>query len=170
MGLALSQAPASQQSNTEGIDRAKRALKRAMALDPGAPRPLFALVDLYSSEGNFDACVRLLRDAFEGGGGGAGGGDALDSSAPPSASGHTVTWNKEHGDVIQAKLAEIYTLNEQYAEALECYHVAISMNPQNGMAIQGLERLEKIMRGIDPDDEMDEEELEEGDSRQEEYY
>ena len=163
VGLALSQAPASQQHG-EGKERAKRALKRALALDPGAPRPLFALVDLHASEGNFDTCVKLLRDAMEGGK------SDMSDSTSPAATSHTVTWNKEHGDVIQAKMAEIYTLSESYTEALECYHVAISMNPQNGLAIQGLERLEKIMRGVDPDEEMDEDgEIEEEDAGQE-YY
>jgi len=166
VGLALSQAPASQQ-NGEGKDRAKRALKRALALDPGAPRPLFALVDLCANEQNYDACVKLLNDAIEGGKGN----DMSDSSSPSTAS-HTVTWNKEHGDVIQAKLAEIYTHSERYTEALECYHVAISMNPQNGLAMQGLERLEKIMRGVDPDEEMDEDgEIDEEEAGQaEDYY
>ena len=163
VGLALSQAPPSQQ-NGEGKERAKRALKRALALDPGAPRPLFALVDLYASEENFDACVKLLRDALEGGK------NDISESVPPMATSHTVTWNKEHGDVIQAKLAEIHSLSENYAEALECYHVAISMNPQNGLAIHGLERLEKIMRGVDPDEDDDEEEeVDDGDAGQD-YY
>ena len=73
-------------------------------------------------------------------------------------------------NVIQAKLAENHTLSEHFTEALECYHVAISMNPQNGLAIQGLERLEKIMRGVNPDEEMDEDgEVDEEDGGQE-YY
>ena len=166
VGLALSQAPASQQ-NGEGKDRAKRALKRALALDPGAPRPLFALVDLHASEGSFDTCITLLQEAYEGGRT-----DVSDSSTSATAiNSHTVTWNKEHGDVIQAKLAEIHTLHGNYTEALECYHVAISLNPQNGLATQGLERLEKIMRGVDPDDEMDEDgEMDDEDGGQEEYY
>mmetsp|Transcript_39327 Transcript_39327/g.82222 ORF Transcript_39327/g.82222 Transcript_39327/m.82222 type:complete len:341 (-) Transcript_39327:170-1192(-) len=163
VGLALSQAPASQQ-NGEGKERAKRALKRALALDPGAPRPLFALVDLHASEGNFETCIKLLRDAMDGGK------NDMSDSASPLSSSHTVTWNKEHGDVIQSKLAEIHTLSENYTDALECYHVAISMNPQNGLAIQGLERLEKIMRGVDPDEEMDGDgEIEDEDGGQE-YY
>jgi len=165
VGLALSQAPASQQ-NGEGKERAKRALKRALSLDPGAPRPLFALVDLHASEGNFDACVKLLREAMDGGRNDA----SESSSASPATMGHTVTWNKEHADVIQSKLAEIYTLSEKYSEALECYHVAISMNPHNGMAVQGLERLEKIMRGVDPDEEMEDEGEVEDEDREQDYY
>ena len=148
VGLALSQAPASQQ-NGEGIERAKRALKRAMALDPGAPRPLFALVDLHAQEGNYHECVKLLKDAIDGGKV-----DEMTDSTSPTTASHTITWNREHGDVIQAKLAEIYTKNEKYSEALECYHIARSMNPKNGLAIQGQERLERIMKGQDPD--MDE--------------
>lgn len=163
VGLALSQAPSSHQ-NGEGKDRAKRALKRAMALDPGAPRPLFALVDLFAAEGHYDTCVKLLKDAIEG----RRANDMTDTSSTPSNS-HAVTWIKEHGDVIIAKMAEIHTLNEDYTEALECFHVAISLNPQNMIAIQGLERLEKVMRGIDPDEEMDDE-VEDDEENEEENY
>ncbi|EED90050.1 predicted protein, partial [Thalassiosira pseudonana CCMP1335] len=123
VGLALAQAPVLQQKG-EGKERAKRALKKAMALDPGALKPLFALVDLHAAEGDFEVCYKLLREGIE-----------------------------EHLDLLYAKTAEIYTADEKYVEALECFHTAISMNPQNGLAVQGLERLEKILKGIDPDDE-----------------
>jgi len=162
VGLALAQAPPNQQGAGEGKDRAKRALKKAMEIDPGAPRPLFALVDIYASEGNFETCVKLLQDGMNGTGA-----TKESSRTSSTASSHTNTWVKEHGDIIQAKLAEIYTLDERYDSALECYHTAISMNPHNGLAVQGLERLEKIMRGLDPDDsEMQEEPSIDG----EEYY
>ena len=165
VGLALAQAPPNQQgAGGEGKDRAKRALKKAMEIDPGAPRPLFALVDIYASEGNFETCVKLLQDGMDGTGA-----TKESSRTPSTASSHTNTWVKEHGDIIQAKLAEIYTLDEKYDSALECYHTAISMNPLNGLAVQGLERLEKIMRGLDPDDdEMQDEPSEEYGG--EEYY
>lgn len=153
VGLALAQAPTSQQKG-EGMERAKRALKKAISLDPGALRPLFAIVDLYSSEGEYDVAVRLLQEGIEGGG------KVNDlQSRTASASSHTVSWNKEHSDVIQSKLAEIHTHNENYVDALTCYHTAISMNPHNGLAVQGLERLEKIMRGIDPDEVEGEEDM-----------
>ena len=168
VGLALAQAPPNQQgAGGEGKDRAKRALKKAMEIDPGAPRPLFALVDIYAAEGNYEMCVKLLQDGMDGTG------TTKESSRTSSvgASSHTNTWVKEHGDIIQAKLAEIYTLDEKYDCALECYHTAISMNPHNGLAAQGLERLEKIMRGLDPDDdELLPEEASEEYGGGEEYY
>jgi anaphase-promoting complex subunit 7 len=165
VGLALSQAPASHQ-NGEGKDRAKRALKRAMSLDPGAPRPLFALVDIFASERNFDVCVKLLKDAIEGKKA-----NDLSKLTSPAGASHKQTWNKEHRDVIFSKLGEIYTLDENYFDALECYHIAISMNPQNGLAKHGLERMEKIMRGVDPDEDMDEDGEEEDDNAgHEDYY
>jgi len=164
VGLALAQAPPNQQGAGEGKDRAKRALKKAMDIDPGAPRPLFALVDIYASEGNFETCVKLLQDGMDGTGA------TKESSRTSSTSSHTNTWVKEHGDIIQAKLAEIYTLDEKYDSALECYHTAISMNPHNGLAVQGLERLEKIMRGLDPDDDEMQEEASEEYGGGEEYY
>jgi hypothetical protein len=36
---------------------------------------------------------------------------------------------------------------------MEAFHAAISANPSSPAAAAGLERLEKLMRGIDPDDE-----------------
>eukprot|EP00804_Cyclotella_cryptica_P028712 CCRYP_008218-RA/>CCRYP_008218-RA protein AED:0.30 eAED:0.30 QI:0/-1/0/1/-1/1/1/0/691 len=142
VGLALAQAPTSHQKG-EGKERAKRALKKAVALDHGALRPLFALVDLYASECEYATCLKLLQDAIENGG-------KVSENAPLCS---VSTWNKELADVIQAKMAEIYALSEDFGQALECYHTAISMNPHNGLAMQGLERIEKLLKGIDPDEE-----------------
>jgi len=160
VGLALAQAPPGQQGGAgEGKERAKRALKKAMEIDPGAPRPLFALVDLHAAEGNYETCIKLLQDGMDGTSTTK---ESTRTASSISATSHTNTWVNEHGDIIQAKLAEIYSLDEQYDAALECYHTAISMNPHNGLAVQGLERVEKLMRGLDPDDsEMQEEASEE---------
>jgi anaphase-promoting complex subunit 7 len=62
-------------------------------------------------------------------------------------------------DTLHTKLAHVYTLNEQYSEALSCFHMAISLNPNSTAANAGLERLEKLMRGIDPDAEDSDGEL-----------
>ena len=90
VGLALAQAPATNQQEGGGKERAIRALRRAMKLDPGAPRPLFALVDLQAQEGSLVSCVELLRNALDGGGKS---NDVGDSTVNAN---HVVTWNMAH--------------------------------------------------------------------------
>lgn len=80
-------------------------MKNALALDPGALGPLFAIVNLYASEGEYAMCIKLMEEGTKGGRVN----DMMDASSAvvASTSSHVVTWNKEHGDVMQAKLAEI---------------------------------------------------------------
>lgn len=176
VGWAFAQAADSQGMVVEGRDKAKRALRTALALDPGAIRPLFALVDIHAQERDFDVCVTLLRRGMEG------------TSESYSAS---VDNNQ---DLIHAKLGEIYTLSANFQEAMTCFHTALSINQEsvgklpgfvfcnNGMndlsfvsnhrlyfivaeARRGLDRLEKIMRGVDPNAPGDDiaEDIHEGD-------
>eukprot|EP00521_Asterionellopsis_glacialis_P013243 CAMPEP_0195301164 /NCGR_PEP_ID=MMETSP0707-20130614/28790_1 /TAXON_ID=33640 /ORGANISM="Asterionellopsis glacialis, Strain CCMP134" /LENGTH=581 /DNA_ID=CAMNT_0040364031 /DNA_START=68 /DNA_END=1813 /DNA_ORIENTATION=+ len=131
VGLALAQAPA------QGKDRAKRALRKALALDQGSTlRPMLALVDIYVQEEDFNTCIELLKQGLEG-----------MSSAKTAL---------QCQDLLQTKLGEIYTLNENYSEAMTCFHTALSMNPENLSAQRGLDRLEKVMRGMDPNTADDE--------------
>lgn len=88
---------------------------------------------------------------------------------PLAATSNVATWNKKHSDVPQSKFAEIHSLAEQCPEASKCYHSAISVNLQSGMAVQGLKRLEKVIRGVDPDNEIEDEveEMDEGEPPEE---
>ena len=46
-------------------------------------------------------------------------------------------------------------------DAIHHFHTAISLNANNKKAAVGLERLERVMKGLDPDGD-DEDDLEEG--------
>jgi anaphase-promoting complex subunit 7 len=113
VGWAFAQASdaGSQGMVVEGRDKAKRALRTALTLDPSAIRPLFALVDIYAQERDFETCTTLLRRGMEG----------------TTESYSTGTQNQQ--DLLQAKLGEIYTLSANYQQAMACFHTAISLNP-----------------------------------------
>ncbi|GBG83456.1 hypothetical protein CBR_g37168 [Chara braunii] len=54
-------------------------------------------------------------------------------------------------DALHAKLAQVLASTNKFGESLAHYQAALSMNAQNEAARRGLERLEKLMKGIDPD-------------------
>ena len=56
-----------------------------------------------------------------------------------------------NADTLDARLGEVHTLNENYTDAMLCFQIALSVNPDNQEAQRGMDRLEKVMRGIDPD-------------------
>jgi len=118
-----------------GKDRAKRALKKAISMDPtSSTKPLLALVDIYIQEREFDLCIDTLVKALD-----------ASFSHDPSYTHHT----HQGQDLLHAKLADVYQLNENFMEALTSYHTALSLNPDNISAQRGLERLQKVMRGLD---------------------
>ena len=127
-----------------GKDRAKRALRKAISMDPSSStKPLLALVDIFIQEKEYDLCIDSLVKA-------------LDSSASLSdniQSSCNVTHNipiSQGQDLLHAKLADVHQLNENFMESLTSYHSALSLNPENVSAQRGLERLQKVMRGLDP--------------------
>lgn len=120
----------------EGKDKAKRAFQRALSIDPLTVDATLALADLYIQSGEFDRCIELLHQSIE----------------------------QSSHDFLHTKLGEVYTLTEDYSNALACFHAAISINPSSATATSGLERLEKLMRGVDPDAEDDDAELEQMDN------
>jgi anaphase-promoting complex subunit 7 len=85
------------------------------------------LADLYIKSGELGKCTELLRQNLE----------------------------HHNHDYLHTKLGEVYTLTEAYSEALACFHTAISINPACTAAATGLDRLEKLMRGQDPDEQED---------------
>ena len=172
VGLALAQGQMGSENGGESMEKAKRALRKALALDPSALRPLMALVTIHSHEKDYDACIELLRHGIEG---------SSESKSPL------------HGqDVLQSRLGEIYMLSENFKDAIASFHAALALNPMStgeSMSLKqeskfwktsasltnllsnfffhlnascssdvqrALDRLEKTVRGIDPDDQADE--------------
>ena len=138
VGLALSKATSSSRDNG-GTDRAKKALRKALALDPLALRPLLALADLYIADVEFETCIDLLKKAIEDGG------DANLTGTSPMISNVY-----DRPVILHAKLADVYSENKMFEEALTCYHKALSMNPECLEARRGIEQMENGMKGLNP--------------------
>jgi anaphase-promoting complex subunit 7 len=110
VGLALAQGQMGADSG-EAMEKAKRALRKALTLDPSALRPLMALVSIHVHEKDYNTCIDLLRQGIEG---------------------MTESQNSLHGqDQLQSRLGEIYMLSENYKDAIVAFHQAIASNPMN---------------------------------------
>lgn len=163
VGLALARAPS---TSATVRDRARRALRKALSLDPHALRPRLALVDSYVRSEEHAEAVALLEEGLDRGCGGVLDGD--DGNRRGDASvvdpgelssdglgaggggwhhgrhGHDGRWRGRR-DLLHARLAHVHTLTGNYSDALTCYHTALSTNPNSAEARRGLERLEKLM-------------------------
>uniref|UniRef100_K3WIA9 Anaphase-promoting complex subunit 7 n=1 Tax=Globisporangium ultimum (strain ATCC 200006 / CBS 805.95 / DAOM BR144) TaxID=431595 RepID=K3WIA9_GLOUD len=106
-------------------EHARKAFERALTLEPRKLAAMFGLVDLLVHDGNFAL--------------------AIDKH---------VACNLYPRDEVFTKLADVYTLNKQFADAMTQYHRSLSVNPASVDALRGLDRLEKLMRGEDPDEMM----------------
>lgn len=164
------------QSNME---KAKRTFRKALAIDPSAIRPLFALVDIYINERDYSTCIELLKQGLEG----IGTSSLLYSNAAGSAPGGAQQYHHHSmdggTDEILCRMGDIYSMmtgssNEinkkrdnhdsdddtmddhngyqHYQDAIDCYHKALGYNVNNIHAQRSLERLEKLIRGLDPND------------------
>jgi anaphase-promoting complex subunit 7 len=126
VGLALAQGSAAQ---------AKRSLTKALQLSPALSRPLFCLVEILRIEKDYAQCIDLLQQALE-----------CEAAAPGTNS------NLARPDDIFCRMGGIYTAMEQYKEAVNSYDRALVANPDCSQAVQALDRLEKLMRGLDPNE------------------
>ncbi|KAL6517135.1 Anaphase-promoting complex subunit 7 [Orobanche hederae] len=130
-------------SNTSGREKAKKFYESALRLESGFLGAALALAELHVTEGRNGDAISLLERYLK---------DWADDS-------------------LHVKLAQVFAATNMLQDALSHYHAALRINPQNEAAKKGLDRLEKQMKGIDPDvPEEDEEdnEVEDGDGDQEE--
>lgn len=126
-GLALAQCSDAQ---------AKRPLKKALQMSPALARPLFCLVDLYKQEHQYDACLEILNEAL---------------SACSDSSGANIA-KLEH---ILCAIGDVHAATEKYNSAFDAYNRALAANPSHGKARESLEQLEKLMKGLDPNENSD---------------
>ena len=75
-----------------------------------------------------DTCIELLKDGIEG----------LGTSTTSTVQGQ---------DLLQSRLGEMYMMNEQYQEAITCFHTALSSNPHNAEVKRLMDKLEHTVRG-----------------------
>ncbi|KAK9289032.1 hypothetical protein L1049_017503 [Liquidambar formosana] len=129
-------------SNSGGREKAKKFYESALRLEPGYLGAALALAELHVIEGRNGDAVSLLERYLK---------DWADDS-------------------LHVKLAQVFAATNMLQEALLHYQAALRINPQNEAAKKGLERLEKQMKGVDPDapEDDDENEVEDADGDQEE--
>jgi anaphase-promoting complex subunit 7 len=135
VGLALQEGQIGADS-IEATEKAKRALRKALGIDPSALRPLLSLVQLHMHEKDYDTCIELLRQGIEG---------------------MTESRSRLQGqDILQSKLGEIYMAAENYNDAIASFHSALALNPSNAEYQRSLDKLEKTVGGVDTSDNADE--------------
>ncbi|CAI5737426.1 unnamed protein product [Hyaloperonospora brassicae] len=110
--------------SSEHRKQARQALQKALAMEPRKLYASIALADLEVEDGDLRGAIERLQ--------------ALSERFPR--------------DDVFAKLAYVYSMDKQFAEALKYFHQALRLNPTSSEALQGLDRLEKLMRGEDPDE------------------
>jgi anaphase-promoting complex subunit 7 len=142
VGLALAHGSADRQgaASRPGFEKAKLTLRKALSLNPSALRPLFALVDLYLRDPDPDSAIEVLKQGLEG-----------------TSAAQNDLYGQDH---ILNRLGEVYMLEDRFAEAISAFHGALGLNPNLVDTQRNLERLEKLMRGQDPEGIDDDVELE----------
>jgi len=124
VGLALSQG---------STVTAKRSLTKALQMSPALARPLFCLVGILNHEKDYTAALELLQNALE------------------HASGNSSKCNGLAApDEILCRMGDVYTTGtENYKQAVAVYNRALAANPECGAAVTAMDRLEKLLRGVD---------------------
>ncbi|KAL1543109.1 Anaphase-promoting complex subunit 7 [Salvia divinorum] len=129
-------------SHVAGREKAKKFYESALRLEPGFLGAALTLAELHVMEGRSGDAVSLLQRYLK---------DWAD-------------------DCLHVKLAQVFAATNMLLDALSHYQAALRINPHNEAAKKGLDRLEKQMKGVDPDapEEDEDNEVDDGDEDQEE--
>jgi len=116
----------------EGKEKARKAFDNALRYDPMSTDAILALVQLEVSEGRVPEAITLLRKHQE----------------------------IQNSEMVRTELGNLLMSEgggKKFEEALTHFHAALGLNKNFQQATDGLERLQKVIKGIDPDAEEDEE-------------
>lgn len=119
-------------SNSSGREKAKKFYESALRLEPGYLGGALALAELHVMEGRNGDAVSLLERYLK----------------------------DRANDSLHVKLAQVCAATNMLQDSLSHYQAALRINPNNDAAKKGLERLEKQMKGMDPDAPEEDEENE----------
>ncbi|KAK3140718.1 hypothetical protein QOZ80_5AG0404820 [Eleusine coracana subsp. coracana] len=118
--------------SSSGREKARKFYEAAIRLEPGFLGAALALADLHVSDGRNREAVMLLEKFLQ-------------------------QWAD---DSLHIKVAQVFAATNMLSDALSHYQSALRINPHNETAKKGLERLEKQMKGVDPDAPEEDEENE----------
>jgi len=120
-------------------DRARRCYEQSLKLDPSSAGVVAALAETHASSGRSEAAAELLRRH-------------LDTHAAHDAGAQVA---------LHCRLGAVLAQSKQLADALGHYQSALALYPESDEARRGVGRVERLMKGQDPDapdEEVDEEE------------
>ncbi|KAI9366141.1 hypothetical protein DFJ73DRAFT_163080 [Zopfochytrium polystomum] len=100
-------------------DKAKSAFEKALLIDPECLEALFGLCSILHNDRKWSESAKLLES-------------------------HTSHHNSA---VYWTRLADVYTMQEDHASALEKYNQALALNPNYEPALRGFARVEKLVAG-----------------------
>eukprot|EP00995_Heteronema_vittatum_P009073 NODE_435_length_1381_cov_286.941441_g318_i0.p1 GENE.NODE_435_length_1381_cov_286.941441_g318_i0~~NODE_435_length_1381_cov_286.941441_g318_i0.p1 ORF type:complete len:425 (+),score=109.68 NODE_435_length_1381_cov_286.941441_g318_i0:48-1322(+) len=105
--------------------KARKAYEKALAHQPDSQEANLAMANLDCAEGHLAEAISRLR--------------------------RMVHKNKH----LHVRLADVYAQKQEYSDATFHYNAALNYNAEDAAAIAGLKRVDRLVNGIEPDDEDD---------------
>mmetsp|Transcript_35883 Transcript_35883/g.83338 ORF Transcript_35883/g.83338 Transcript_35883/m.83338 type:complete len:167 (-) Transcript_35883:95-595(-) len=115
-----------------GLDKARQAFDKALVLNPRSASTVLSYAQVLEARERHKDAVDCLQRFL-----------AIDSDVR-----------------VHTALADALVHDKDYTEALRHYHLALSIDPSLEAAKLGVDRVDKLLKGIDPDEEEDDEALE----------
>lgn len=100
-----------QSTDASVVPKAKKLFERAHRIDPQNLEAMMGLGEIYKKERNIPRAIAILQDALA---------------------------QRDNSSIIHSRLADLFTLQQDFTSALRHYHTAISLHPTSESARKGL--------------------------------